>query len=153
MTETGEPELTVYHRHLAQLLKRDAGENFRALLVQARHITGTSYETNLYDHQQAFRLLWRHLERSGHLRRAHRDAHTRLAPVTPRPTNAPTWSCSSPSTARSTRRPPPAPDPYDPPGGRHASAAPSPAALKGYLLGKEVIHEHHCRLLAPLPGA
>ncbi|MEU1530387.1 hypothetical protein [Streptomyces fagopyri] len=79
MTETGEPELTVYHRHLAQLLKRDTGENFRALLVQARHITGTSYETNLYDHQQAFRLLWRHLERSGHLRRAHRDADTRLA--------------------------------------------------------------------------
>lgn len=79
MTETGEPELTVYHRHLAQLLKRDAGENFRALLVQARHITGTSYETNLYDHQQAFRLLWRHLERSGHLRRTHREACARLA--------------------------------------------------------------------------
>jgi hypothetical protein len=79
LTETGEPELTVYHRHLAQLLKRDAGENFRALLVQARHITGTSYETTLYDHQQAFRLLWRHLERSGYLRRAHRDAHARLA--------------------------------------------------------------------------
>jgi hypothetical protein len=79
LTETGEPELTVYHRHLAQLLKRDVGENFRALLVQARHITGTSYETNLYDHQQVFRLLWRHLERSGHLHRAHRDAHARLA--------------------------------------------------------------------------
>ncbi|MFD7475182.1 hypothetical protein ACFV8Z_24245 [Streptomyces sp. NPDC059837] len=79
MTETGEPELTVYQHHLAQLLKRDAGENFRALLVQARHIAGTSYETTLYGHQQAFRLLWRHLERSGYLRRAHRDAHTRLA--------------------------------------------------------------------------
>ncbi|MFI6358236.1 hypothetical protein ACIBJF_37745 [Streptomyces sp. NPDC050743] len=79
MTETGEPELTVYRRHLAQMLKRDAGENFRALLVQARHITGTSYETTLYDHQQAFRLLWRHLERSGYLRRAHREARTRLA--------------------------------------------------------------------------
>ncbi|MFK0151565.1 hypothetical protein ACIQVL_33515 [Streptomyces sp. NPDC090499] len=79
MTETGAPELTVYHRHLAQLLKRDAGENFRALLVQARHITGTSYETNLYDHQQAFRLLWRHLERSGHLRSAHREVRARLA--------------------------------------------------------------------------
>jgi hypothetical protein len=78
LTETGEPELTVYHRNLAQLPKRDAGENFRALLVQARHITGTSYETTLYDHQQAFRLLWRHLERSGHLRRTHREARARL---------------------------------------------------------------------------
>ncbi|MER6148080.1 hypothetical protein ACWGPD_21105 [Streptomyces hirsutus] len=78
MIETGEPEPTVYHRHLAQLLKRDAGENFRALLVQARHITGTSYETTLYDHQQAFRLLWRHLERSGYLHHARRDAHARL---------------------------------------------------------------------------
>jgi hypothetical protein len=79
LIETGEPELTVYHRHLAQLLKRDDEENFRALLVQARHITGTSYETTPYDHQQAFRLLWHHLERSGHLHRAHRDAHARLA--------------------------------------------------------------------------
>ncbi|WP_369248135.1 hypothetical protein [Streptomyces sp. R41] len=79
MAETDEPELTVYHRHLAQLLKRDAGENFRALLVQARHITGTSYETTLYDHQQAFCLLWCHLERSGYLRRAGRDAQARLA--------------------------------------------------------------------------
>ncbi|KUJ38390.1 hypothetical protein ADL25_24545 [Streptomyces sp. NRRL F-5122] len=78
MTETGEPELTVYHRHLAQVPKRDAGENFRALLIQARHITGTSYETTLYDHQQAFRLLWRHLEGIGYLRRAHRDARARL---------------------------------------------------------------------------
>ncbi|MDX2849240.1 hypothetical protein PV342_12375 [Streptomyces sp. PA03-3a] len=78
MTETGEPELTVYRRHLAQLLKRDAGENFRALLVQARHITGKAYETTLYDHQQAFRLLWHHLERSGYLRRAHRDTRARL---------------------------------------------------------------------------
>ena len=79
MTETGEPELTVYYRHLEQLLKRDDRENFLALMDQARHITGTSYETTLYDHQQAFRLLWRHLERSGYLRRAHRDAHARLA--------------------------------------------------------------------------
>ncbi|WP_089226537.1 hypothetical protein [Actinacidiphila glaucinigra] len=79
MTETGEPELTVYHRHLACLLKRDAGQNFQALLVQARHITGTSYETTLYDHQQAFRLLWRHLECSGYLCRAHREARARLA--------------------------------------------------------------------------
>jgi hypothetical protein len=79
LTETGEPELTVYHRHLAQLPKREDGENFRALLGQARHITGKSYETNLYDHQQAFRLLWRHLERSGYLRRAHREAGARLA--------------------------------------------------------------------------
>lgn len=79
MTDTDEPELTVYHRHLAQLPERDTEENFRALLVQVRHITGTSYETTLYDHQQAFRLLWHHLERGGHLSRAHRDARARLA--------------------------------------------------------------------------
>jgi hypothetical protein len=79
MTETDEPELTVYHRHLARLLERDDRENFRALLGQARHITSASYETTLYDHQQAFRLLWRHLERSGHLRRAHHEVRRRLA--------------------------------------------------------------------------
>ncbi|MFF3516164.1 hypothetical protein [Streptomyces sp. NPDC002573] len=79
MTETGDPELTLYYRHLAQLLNRDADANFRALLVQARHITGTSHETTLYDHQQAFRLLWRHLERSGYLRRARREAQARLS--------------------------------------------------------------------------
>ncbi|UXY23054.1 hypothetical protein N8I84_33400 [Streptomyces cynarae] len=79
MTETGEPELTVYHHHLVRLTERDDGENFRALLVQARHITKASYETSLYDHQQAFRLLWRHLERSGHLRLAHREVRARLA--------------------------------------------------------------------------
>lgn len=85
LTETDEPELTVYDRHLAYLLQRDAGENFQALLVQARHIAGTSYETTLYDHQQAFRLLWRHLERSGYLRSAHRDARARLASGHPGP--------------------------------------------------------------------
>ncbi|MEV6289767.1 hypothetical protein AB0M41_04820 [Streptomyces sp. NPDC051896] len=79
MTETDEPELTVYRRHLARLLKRDDRENFRALLVQARHITTASYETTLYDHQQTFRLLWRHLERSGHLGLAHREVRARLA--------------------------------------------------------------------------
>ncbi|MFI1422951.1 hypothetical protein ACH4VX_34350 [Streptomyces sp. NPDC020731] len=79
MIDMGEPELTVYHRHLAQLPERDSEEDFRALLVRARHVTGTSYETIPYDHQQAVRLLWSHLERSGHLRRAHRAAHARLA--------------------------------------------------------------------------
>ncbi|MFF9489243.1 hypothetical protein [Streptomyces sp. NPDC014676] len=79
MTEMDDPELTVYHRHSAQLPERDSEENFRALLVQARHITGASYETTLYDHQQTFRLLWHHLERGGHLSRAHRDARARLA--------------------------------------------------------------------------
>ncbi|WP_406729471.1 hypothetical protein WJ438_40125 [Streptomyces sp. GD-15H] len=152
MIETGEPEPTVYHRHRAQLLKRDAEDNFRALLVQIRHITGTSYETTLYDHQQAFRLLWHHLERSGHLRRARRDAHARLTAGHTTPDERADWSCSSPSTARSTRRPPPAPDPYAPPGGRHAPPALSPLPSEGHLLGKEVIHDHHRRLLAPLPG-
>lgn len=79
LTETDEPEPTVYQRHLTRLLKRDDRENFRALLVQARHITTASYETTLYDHQQTFRLLWRHLERSGHLGLAHREVRARLA--------------------------------------------------------------------------
>ncbi len=79
MTETDEPELTVYHCTLAQVLKRDDRENFQALLVQARHITSASYETTLYDHQQTFRLLWRHLERSGRLNRAHHEVRARLA--------------------------------------------------------------------------
>ncbi|MFC9096939.1 hypothetical protein [Streptomyces sp. NPDC057072] len=79
MTESGEPELTIYHRHLAALLRRSDDENFRALLEQARRVTQGAYETSLYDHQQAFRLLWHHLDRTGYLRQAHRDAHTRLA--------------------------------------------------------------------------
>ncbi|PBC93627.1 hypothetical protein BX281_1460 [Streptomyces sp. Ag82_O1-15] len=79
MTESGEPELTVYYRHLAALLKRSDDENFRALLEQARRVSRGEYETGLYDHQQAFRLLWRHLDRSNYLRQAHYDAHTRLA--------------------------------------------------------------------------
>ncbi|MET8331098.1 hypothetical protein [Streptomyces sp. NPDC005181] len=79
MDTTGEPELAVYHRHLTQLLKGDDRENFQALMVQARHITTRSYETSLYDHQQTFRLLWHHLEHTGHLRRAHHDARDRLA--------------------------------------------------------------------------
>ncbi|MGW9030613.1 hypothetical protein ACWGQ5_42395 [Streptomyces sp. NPDC055722] len=79
MTELGEPELTVYYRHLAALLNRSDDENFRALLEQARRVSRGAYETSLYDHQQAFRLLWHHLDRSGYLRQAHHDAHTRLA--------------------------------------------------------------------------
>ncbi|WUD72069.1 hypothetical protein OG937_10350 [Streptomyces sp. NBC_00510] len=79
MTESGEPELNVYYRHLAALLQRSDEENFRALLEQARRVSRGEYETGLYDHQQAFRLLWHHLDRSGYLRQAHRDARTRLA--------------------------------------------------------------------------
>ncbi|MEU6654937.1 hypothetical protein ABZ904_37370 [Streptomyces sp. NPDC046900] len=79
MTESGEPELTVYYRHLAALLKRSNDDNFRALLEQARRVVRGEYETGLYDHQQAFRLLWHHLDRNGYLRQAHRDTHTRLA--------------------------------------------------------------------------
>ncbi|MGW0211372.1 hypothetical protein ACWDZ8_38485 [Streptomyces sp. NPDC003233] len=79
MTESGEPELTVYYRHLATLLKRSDEENFRALLEQARRVSQGEYETGLYDHQQAFRLLWHHLDRSKYLRQAHHDARTRLA--------------------------------------------------------------------------
>lgn len=79
MTESGEPELSVYYQHLAALLQRSDEENFRALLEQARRVSRGQYETSLYDHQQAFRLLWHHLDRSGYLRQAHRDARTRLA--------------------------------------------------------------------------
>ncbi|MFF4148163.1 hypothetical protein ACFY0A_44585 [Streptomyces sp. NPDC001698] len=79
MTESGEPELTVYHRHLAALLKRSDHENFRALLEQARRVSRGEYETGLYDHQQAFRLLWHHLDRGTYLRQVHHDARTRLA--------------------------------------------------------------------------
>ncbi|MFI8182447.1 hypothetical protein ACIF70_18295 [Actinacidiphila glaucinigra] len=79
LTESGEPELSVYYRHLAALLQRSDEENFRALLDQARRVSRGEYETGLYDHQQAFRLLWRHLERSGYLRRAHREARAGLA--------------------------------------------------------------------------
>ncbi|MFF3948010.1 hypothetical protein ACFYYN_24690 [Streptomyces sp. NPDC001902] len=78
MTESGEPELSIYYRHLAALLQRSNEENFRALLEQARRVSRGEYETGLYDHQQAFRLLWHHLDRSGYLRRAHRDARARL---------------------------------------------------------------------------
>ncbi|MGW2799511.1 hypothetical protein [Streptomyces sp. NPDC001269] len=79
MTESGEPELTVYYRHLAALLKRSDDENFRALLEQARRVSRGEYETGLYDHQQAFRLLWHHLDRSTYLRQAYNDARTKLA--------------------------------------------------------------------------
>lgn len=79
MHTTGEPELAVYQRRLTQLLKGDDRQNFQALMVQARHITTRSYETSLYDHQQTFRLLWHHLEHTGHLRRAHHDARDRIA--------------------------------------------------------------------------
>ncbi|MFG2560333.1 hypothetical protein [Streptomyces sp. NPDC048496] len=79
MDTTGEPELAVYHRHLTQLLKGNDRESFQALMAQARHITTRSYETSLYDHQQTFRLLWHHLEHTGHLRRAHHDARDSLA--------------------------------------------------------------------------
>lgn len=79
MTASGGPELTVYYRHLAAMLKRSDDENFRALLDQAHRVSHGEYETSLYDHQQAFRLLWHHLERTGHLRRAHREARARLA--------------------------------------------------------------------------
>lgn len=67
LTESGEPELSVYYRHLAALPQRSDDENFRALLEQARRVSRGQYETGLYDHQQAFRLLWHHLDRSGYL--------------------------------------------------------------------------------------
>lgn len=79
MDGTAEQELTVYYRHLAVLLRRGDDDNFGALMEQAEHITKRSYETTLRDHQQTFRLLWRHLERSGYLRRAYREARARLA--------------------------------------------------------------------------
>ncbi|MEV8564951.1 hypothetical protein AB0436_05090 [Streptomyces sp. NPDC051322] len=76
---TDELEPTVYDRHLTELLGRGDRENFQALMAQARHITTRSYETNLYDHQQAFRLLWSHLQRTGHMERAWTEARDRLA--------------------------------------------------------------------------
>ncbi|MFF3877168.1 hypothetical protein [Streptomyces sp. NPDC001978] len=88
MTQSGEPELTVYYRHLAALLNRSDDDNFRALLEQARRVSRGEYETGLYDHQQAFRLLWHHLDRSGYLRQAHHDAHTRLASTRTAPDEA-----------------------------------------------------------------
>lgn len=69
---------TVAARHRAELLERDDAANFTALLAQARHLTNRTYETTLYDHMQAFRLLWHHLESAGHLRRVHEEAQTRL---------------------------------------------------------------------------
>ncbi|MDX3098034.1 hypothetical protein PV417_26410 [Streptomyces sp. ME19-03-3] len=78
MTASGEPQLTVYHRHLSALAQRGDDENFRALLDQARRVSLGTYETGLYDHQQAFRLLWHHLDESGYLHQAHRDARARL---------------------------------------------------------------------------
>ncbi|MFD7445823.1 hypothetical protein [Streptomyces sp. NPDC059909] len=79
MAKSEEPELTVYHRHLAAVLERSDDDNFRALLEQARRVSKGGYETSLYDHQQAFRLLWHHLDHSGYLHRAHRAARARLA--------------------------------------------------------------------------
>ncbi|MFB7288123.1 hypothetical protein [Actinacidiphila glaucinigra] len=79
MIAAGGGETTAFDRHSAQLGTRDDEGNFRALLDQARHIAQRSYETTLYDHQQAFRLLWRHLQGTGYLQRAHLDARTRLA--------------------------------------------------------------------------
>ncbi|WP_328718457.1 hypothetical protein OHT52_02550 [Streptomyces sp. NBC_00247] len=73
------PELIVYQAHLTQLLTCDDRAAFQALMAQIRHLTTRSYETSLYDHQQTFRLLWHHLDRVGHLTRAHRDAELRLA--------------------------------------------------------------------------
>ncbi|WP_351232193.1 hypothetical protein [Streptomyces sp. NPDC002133] len=79
MAKSEEPELTVYYRYLASLLERSDDDNFRALLKEARRVSKGEYETSLYDHQQAFRLLWHHLDHRGYLHRAHRDARTRLA--------------------------------------------------------------------------
>ncbi|MER5531172.1 hypothetical protein ABT075_42445 [Streptomyces sp. NPDC002677] len=78
MDNNGEQELTVYYRHLAAILRRSDDDNFDALMDQADHVTRRSYETTLQDHQQTFRLLWQHLERSGYLRRIHREARARL---------------------------------------------------------------------------
>jgi hypothetical protein len=77
-TEAGRWETPVHDRHLAVLGTRDDQQNFQAMVVQARHVTSRSCETTLYDHQQAFRLLWRHLERTGHLHRVRREADNRL---------------------------------------------------------------------------
>lgn len=75
----GRWETPVHDRHLAETDERGDNETFRAMMVQVRHVTSGSYETTLYDHQQAFRLLWRHLERSGHLRAVRHEAGDRLA--------------------------------------------------------------------------
>ncbi|WP_330460741.1 hypothetical protein OIB37_30010 [Streptomyces sp. NBC_00820] len=79
MTESGEPQLTFYYRHLAALPQRGDDDNFRALLDEARHVHGGARASSLYDHQQSFRLLWRHLDRSGYLRQARHAARARLA--------------------------------------------------------------------------
>jgi hypothetical protein len=81
-SEQEQPYPTVYARERAQLLERDDEANFRALLTQARHITERTYETTLYDHMQAFRLLWRHLESVGHLQRVREAAPELLASAT-----------------------------------------------------------------------
>ncbi|MEV7810303.1 hypothetical protein AB0P05_06140 [Streptomyces flaveolus] len=78
MDNNREQELTVYYRHVAAMLRRSDDDNFDALMDQADHVTRRSYETTLQDRQQTFRLLWRHLERSGYLRRIHREARARL---------------------------------------------------------------------------
>lgn len=59
--------------------EQDDDTDFRALLTHARHITSRVYETTLYDHMQAFRHLWRHLESTGHLRRMREAAPELLA--------------------------------------------------------------------------
>ncbi|WP_457779688.1 hypothetical protein [Streptomyces mirabilis] len=46
----------------------------RPRLFRLRRVSRGEYETGLYDHQQAFRLRWRHLDRSNYLRQAHYDA-------------------------------------------------------------------------------
>ncbi|WP_322986057.1 hypothetical protein [Streptomyces sp. S584] len=71
-------ETPVHDRHQAEFSTGDDVLNFQAMVVQARHVTSCSYETTLYDHQQAFRLLWRHLERTGYLRRVRHGADNRL---------------------------------------------------------------------------
>nr|WTB35272.1 hypothetical protein OG781_42605 [Streptomyces sp. NBC_00830] len=78
MDDTVDQELTVYYRHLAAMLRRGDDDNFEALMDQTDHITKRRYETTLQDHQQTFRLLWHHLERSGYLHRAHREVLARL---------------------------------------------------------------------------
>jgi hypothetical protein len=69
---------TVAARHRARLRERDDAVHFTALLAQARHLANRTYETTLYDHMQAFRLLWHHLESTGHLRRMHEQTQSRL---------------------------------------------------------------------------
>jgi hypothetical protein len=70
---------TVYARERAALPQRDDDANFRALLAQARHLADRTYETTLYDHMQAYRLLWHHLESVGHLQRVSEEAPKLLA--------------------------------------------------------------------------